>query len=61
MGDDEGAGRNTQALTDNSPANWSEHISVFDPDFGDSVWIHAETGLQSGDWEEISEKEHANL
>lgn len=30
-----------------------EYISVFDPDFGDSVWISIYTGLSSGDWVEI--------
>lgn len=34
-------------------------ISVFDPEFGDSVWISIEAGLSSGDWIEITNEEYA--
>jgi len=37
-----------------------ELISVFDPDFGDQGWISVVAG-QAGDWEEITEEEHALL
>ena len=39
--------------TDDAP----DHISVFDPDFGDAVWIDLDTGIESGDWIEIAENE----
>jgi len=32
-----------------------EAISVFDPDYGDSIWISIEAGLASGEWVEVAE------
>jgi hypothetical protein len=43
--------------TDDAPG----HISVFDTDYGDSIWISIETGLSSGEWIEITPEEWANL
>ena len=36
--------------TDEAP----DHISVFDPDFGDTVYASIERCLADGDWEEIT-------
>jgi len=36
-----------------------DYISVFDPDYGNSLWISIETGLKSGDWKEVTKKEWA--
>lgn len=36
-------------------------ISVFDPDFGDEVWIEINAGITSGDWIEITKEEHGAL
>ena len=34
-----------------------EHISVFDPDFGDQIWISIKAGLASGDWIEVKDED----
>ena len=36
-------------------------ISVFDPDTGETGWISVEAGVMSGDWVEVTAKEHDNL
>ena len=38
-----------------------DHISVFDPDFGDFVWVSVKSGLASGNWREITRQEWESL
>ncbi len=38
-----------------------DYITVFDPDFGDSVWISIDAGLASGEWIETSFEEWTEI